>query len=99
MALVAAVVSKCVVRALGNHGSSTSTPTTSVKGTSTKSEGKMYDEHEVAMLKGFCHVGSVGELPPIWSLFQTSKNVDTHRANIKASMEEWAKKNGVPIER
>ncbi len=49
-----------------------------------------YDEFQVATLQGFSHSHNISDIPPIWLLFQYTKQLDTHRDNIKRHMKSWA---------
>lgn len=91
MSLVAAEVSKSVATALQNASSATQTQTN-------RKLGKVYDDHEVAIIKGFCAVQEVEMLLQIWGLFQTTKNVETHCINLKAQMVAWSRAHNLPIE-
>ena len=52
--------------------------------------GRDYDEFQVAILRGFSHSYNISDIPPVWQLFQYTKQVDTHRDNVKRHMKTWA---------
>lgn len=76
MSMVAAEVSKSIAPIFQNQANSSTTASGTGNTTSKSGEGKMYDDFEVAIVKGFCRVNNVNQLPPIWTLFQSTKNVD-----------------------
>ena len=58
--------------------------------TSYESGGLPYDSFQLATLKGFAHVPDITGVPLIWALFQYTKNMETHKDNIRRRMLEWA---------
>lgn len=65
-------------------------PPTDDSGTSYEDGGLKYDEFQLAIVQGFAHVDNIMEVPIIWALFQYTKNIDTHKDNLKRKMMEWA---------
>ena len=65
--------------------------------------GLGYDEFQMAVIQGFAHVDDITGVPIIWALFQYTKNLDTHKENLKRKMAEWATSTDrevhVPIDR
>ena len=59
--------------------------------------GKKYDEFQLAILMGFSHSHDVTGVPRTWARFQYTKNMDTHRDNIKRKMIEWATSEDHPM--
>lgn len=55
-----------------------------------ESGGRPYDKFQMAIVKGFCHVYDIAQVPLIWALFQYTKNLETHKDNIRRRMVEWA---------
>ena len=62
------------------------------------SSGKMYTAYQVSVIMGYCSITSVANIPPIWRLFQSSKDPEDHRSNIRSKMREWSAKNGYEID-
>ena len=54
---------------------------------------KPYSSYDMA-----CAVADKKQIPVIWGLFKTSKEVEDHRLNISKCMAVWAKENGIPID-
>ena len=52
--------------------------------------GKYYDKFQLAILMGFAQTDDVANIPRIWASFQYTKNMDTHKDNIKRGMMDWA---------
>jgi hypothetical protein len=63
-----------------------------------ESTNKPYSVYDTAALMGFCGVTDVRQLPVIWGLFKTSKEVEDHRLNIAKRMALWSKTHGIPID-
>lgn len=72
-------------------------------GASYEDGGLQYDEFQLAVIQGFAHVEDITGVPIIWALFQYSKNLETHKENLKRKMAEWAtspqRAEHVPINR
>ena len=58
--------------------------------TSYESGGKTYDKFQMAAIQGFANVPNINGVPYIWALFQYTKDLETHKNNIKRRMAEWA---------
>ncbi len=52
--------------------------------------GRNYDEFQLAVLRGFAHTSDMAQVPTIWSMFQHTKHMDTHKDNIRRCMNRWA---------
>jgi len=59
--------------------------------------GRLYSENNVAALKGYCGVVSPADIPPIWDAFQQTKELASHRHNIRTGMQKWSKQKGLDI--
>ena len=44
----------------------------------------------MAVVQGFAHVEDITGVPIVWALFQYTKNLETHKENVKRKMVEWA---------
>ncbi len=75
----------------------TTTTTPGLQALQGDESGKIYDELQLAALKGFSHTPEIVGLQPIWGLFQKTKSPMTHRLHIKENMEGWARRNHVHI--
>lgn len=60
-------------------------------------DGKTYDAYNFAVLQGFSHCPTPAGLQPIWGLFTQTKSIETHRLHIKEHMKNWARTQGVTI--
>lgn len=60
---------------------------------------KAYTQYEVAKLMGYARETETAQLPYIWKLFKTSKEVDDHRMNLHRQMLEWSRAEGIAIDR
>lgn len=60
---------------------------------------KIYSPDSIAALKGFSGTADINELQPIWATFQTTKNLDVHRRHLAYGMEQWARAQGVELDR
>lgn len=60
---------------------------------------KPYSTYEVSKLMGYCQETDPAQLPEIWKLFKTTKEVDDHRMNLHREMAEFASKEGIGIDR
>ena len=60
---------------------------------------KVYSPDSIAAIKGFSGTGDINELQSIWATFQTTKNLDVQRRHLSYGMEQWARSNGVEIDR
>jgi hypothetical protein len=58
-----------------------------------------YSECQLAKLNGSWCVHSVSNLPPIWEYFKSTKDVDAQRTQLMESMQEWAKRHDVQLNR
>lgn len=65
----------------------------------TGEQAKHYSTDSIAAIKGFSCTANIGEVPTIWATFQTTKNVDVHRRYLHFGMEQWARAQGVEIDR
>lgn len=65
--------------------------------------GVNYDKFQMAIIQGFAHAPSIHGVPVIWALFQSSKNLETHKDTLRRRMKAWAvgpdREVQVPIER
>ena len=61
-------------------------------------KGKVYSPDAIAALKGFSNTYDIKDIQPIWSIFQTTKNVDVHRRHLQFNMATWAQNQGVEID-
>ena len=61
--------------------------------------GKVYDPYQLTILQGFSHAPTMAGIQPIWSLFQATKHLDTHKDNLKKKMKDWGERHHVPIDR
>lgn len=65
--------------------------------------GVDYDSYQLAILQGFSHAPDITGVPVIWAHFQYSKNIETHKDNLRRRMTAWATDTArtvqVPIER
>ena len=59
---------------------------------------KVYNKHQMSVLKGFCRVKKLSGVPPIWGLFQKALGTESHRDNIAVMMKAWAKAHGEQID-
>ena len=50
-------------------------------------------------MKGYCGVVSPADIPPIWDAFQQTKELASHRHNIRAGMQRWSKRKGLDIDK
>lgn len=60
--------------------------------------GLPYDKFQMAALQGFSHAPDITGVPVIWALFQYTKNLDTHKDNIKRRMLAWATDPARPMQ-
>lgn len=58
--------------------------------TSHENGGIGYDEFQLAIIQGLAQVEDVTGEPLTWALFQYSKNLDTHKDNLRRKMLELA---------
>jgi hypothetical protein len=61
--------------------------------------GKYYSENNVAALKGYCGVLTPAGIPTIWDAFQQTKELASHRHNLRIGMQQWSKKIGLDIDK
>jgi hypothetical protein len=61
--------------------------------------GRMYSENNVAALKGYCGVVDPAKIPQIWDSFQQTKEIASHRHNLRVLMTKWAKQTGKEIDK
>jgi hypothetical protein len=61
--------------------------------------GRMYSENNVAALKGYCGVVDPSKIPTIWDSFQQTKEIASHRHNLRVSMTKWARQTGKEIDK
>jgi hypothetical protein len=60
-----------------------------------KMGGPLYTENNVAALKGYCGVVNPANIPTIWDTFQHTREIASHRHNIRVSMFKWSKQTSV----
>jgi hypothetical protein len=60
---------------------------------------KAYTQYKVAKLMGYARENDAAQLPYIWKLFKTSKEVDDHRTNLHREMMKWSQGQGIAIDR
>ncbi len=60
---------------------------------------KPYTPDAIAALKGFSGTADINALQPIWATFQSTKNGDVHRRHLQFGMEQWARTQGVKLDR
>ena len=60
---------------------------------------KIYSPDAIAAIKGFSGTADINQIPTIWATFQTTKNVDVQRRHLHFGMEQWARSQGVEIDR
>ena len=65
---------------------------------SSSSKGKELDEWALTSLTAFCHVRHPRFLPPIWLVFQSTKNVKSHISALMVAMRGFAIANNLEIE-
>ena len=88
------MVARTIATTMTMMNAKTATPTGPLPPPKPKpTEGVTYNQFKLAALMGFSGVMTPHELPRIWSLFTLTKDVDTHRVNIFASMMRWATAN------
>ena len=65
--------------------------------------GTEYDQFQMAIIQGFAHAPTINGVPVLWGLFQYTKNLETHKDNLRRRMVAWASSSErevqVPIER
>jgi hypothetical protein len=59
----------------------------------------MYSENNIAALKGYCGVVDPAKIPAIWDSFQQTRDIASHRHNLRVSMTKWAKQSGKEIDK
>lgn len=62
------------------------------------SKPTLYSEYTVAALKGCCRIRYATHLPPIWALFQNTKDMEDHSLNLQQWMTGWAQQEGIKID-
>jgi hypothetical protein len=60
--------------------------------------GVNYDKFQLAIIKGFAHTADITGVPVIWALFQYTKNLETHKDNLRRKMVAWATSPNRPIQ-
>ena len=60
--------------------------------------GKLYDPYQIALLQGFSNAPTSTGVQPIWSRFQDTKTLDTHKTNLKRYMKTWARQKFIQID-
>ena len=60
---------------------------------------KAYSPDAIAAIKGFSGTSNIGDIQPIWTTFQSTKNTDVQRRHLHSGMEQWARAQGVEIDR
>lgn len=61
--------------------------------------GRTYSDDKIAMLKGYCGILDTAQIPRIWYIFQTTKEITSHRHHLRTVMERWAKQTGHEIDK
>ena len=65
--------------------------------------GVEYDPFQMAIIQGFAHAPDITGVPVLWGLFQYTKNLETHKDNLRRRMVAWSssaeREVQVPIER
>ena len=59
--------------------------------------GKLYSANNVTALKGYCGVIDPRGIPPIWDSFQQTREIASHRHNLRVAMAQWSKDTGKDI--
>ena len=67
--------------------------------TTSEDKIKPYTQYEMAALYGFIGSTNREDIPDIWKLFKTSKEIEDHRLNIAREMRKWSKSMGIEIDR
>ena len=63
-------------------------------------KGKVYSPDAIAAaLKGFSNTSDIQDIQHMWAIFQTTKNIDVHRRHLQFNMTNWARAQGVEIDR
>ena len=52
--------------------------------------GVHYDKFQLAMVQGYAHAADITGVPVLWALFQYTKNIETHKDNLRRRMMAWA---------
>ena len=55
--------------------------------------GQKYDKFQLAIVMGFANAHDLNDIPRIWLSFQQTKNMDSHKDNLKREMLTWARSN------
>ena len=61
--------------------------------------GKFYSKNNVAALKGYCGVDTPGGILTIWDLFSQTREIASHRHNLRIVMTKWSKNMGKNIDK
>jgi len=61
--------------------------------------GKLFSEINVAALKGYCGVLTPAGIPTLWDAFQKTKELASHRHNLRFGMQKWSKQIGLDIDK
>jgi hypothetical protein len=56
-----------------------------------------YSENNVTVLKGYCGVPNPAGISTIWDAFQQTREIASHRHNLRVTMFKWAKDIGKDI--
>ena len=56
-------------------------------------------ENNVAALKGYCGVLTPADIPTIWDTFQQTKELASHRHNLRIDMQRWSKQKRLDIDK
>ena len=67
-------------------------------GQTAEKEKRTYNSTQRLVLKGFCGVDKLSQVPKIWGSFQKALGVETHRDNIRVMMEAWSAAHIEPID-
>ncbi len=61
--------------------------------------GCMHSKNNATALKGYCGVVDSAKIPAIWDLFQQTRDIASHRHNLRVLMTKWAKQSGKEIDK
>ncbi len=61
--------------------------------------GRLYSENEVAALKGYCGVVNPAGIPTNWDSFQQTREIASHRHNLRVGVSQWSKITGKDIDK
>lgn len=94
-----AQMAKTISTSFATAAAALKTPTTDASGALEESSGGVeYDKFQIAALQGFLHAHYITGVPIIWAMFQQTKNIETHKDNLRRKMEAWATDPSRPIQ-